>query len=201
MLTEQVEDVAELDWDDPTSPELTPDAPGTPPTDPEAPFGRMKNGRPYKSSPAQRRASAKASQKAREASAAYTPAKTRGRSSGKPTTDYRPALTGLMQIPQFLLGMAARWKPELGYDAVAVAMHSPPLVEALNETAKTDERLAKVLDRLTAVGPYGLVLAAAMPMAMQIAANHKIIPTNRDMGILTQEELASVAEQMTPGDR
>ena len=56
-------------------------------------------------------------------------------------------------------------------------------------TATQDARLARLLDRISAVGPYGLVVTAAMPLVFQILANHRVMPPNRELGVLPPDEL------------
>ena len=57
-------------------------------------------------------------------------------------------------------------------DAIAITVHWPGIAKALDETAQANPALAAVLDRVIAVGPYGALLTAVMPLAAQLAVNH-----------------------------
>lgn len=175
-------------------------------TDPEAPYGRRRDGRPYTMSPekraevgarlaAARRAASSGGGARRRTKAPAAPRKTAGTGTGgaaakASTPDYRPALSGmLVQLPSFALSMLGRVDPAFHADAAAVVVHGPALVDAVAETALADERLAALLDRITKVGPYGLVVTAALPLVLQLLANHQVIPPNRELGVLPAAEL------------
>lgn len=121
--------------------------------------------------------------------------------------DYRPAILGLAQIPQMILGLVSRLakKPEtrqaLQLDGISIALHSPPIADALNTTAKTEQGLARLLDNLMTVGPYGLVIAAAVPAVCQVLANHGVVDANPQMGTYSAEELAEMAGQHLAASR
>lgn len=90
--------------------------------------------------------------------------------SKKAGTDYRPGLNGIFQMVAVPLAFKAP------ADAAAVGMHGPNISEALNELAKERPEVAAVLEKLLAVGPYGLVLSATLPLVIQILHNHDVIP-------------------------
>ncbi|WP_369335646.1 hypothetical protein OG559_31145 (plasmid) [Micromonospora sp. NBC_01405] len=108
--------------------------------------------------------------------------------------DYRPAITGILQIPQMILGMLGRFtkRPALQLDGLTVGIHAPVIAEALNETARTEQAVASALDRLMVAGPYGLVIAATLPALMQVLANHEVIEPNPQMGTYAPEQLAEL---------
>lgn len=112
--------------------------------------------------------------------------------------DYRPALAGIAQVPQLVLGMVARFtkKDAFALDSLAIGVHVPALVEAVNETAKTQPAVAAVCERLAAVGPYGLVITAVTPMVAQILCNHGVLPANEQMGVFPPGQLVERAQQM-----
>lgn len=121
----------------------------------------------------------------------------------KPSSvDYRPALLGLAQIPQLILGVAAKFaktdetRAALALDSMTVGIHAAPVAEAVNTTAQTDERLAKLCDKLATVGPYSLVVSAVLVPVAQCMANHNVIPANEAMGILPPPRLVALAESM-----
>lgn len=104
------------------------------------------------------------------------------RAAGKPQPrpkgqpDYRPGLNGLVQLASMPLVMVGMAKPVFLADAAAITQHGPPIVEAVNDLAHEDPRLAAVLDRVLSMGPYGALIAAVLPLGAQVLANHKLIP-------------------------
>lgn len=96
------------------------------------------------------------------------PLKVSGRRSGG--VDYRPGLLGITQLIAAPLMIVA---PE---DAWALTQHAPNIVEALQVTSEVSPGLAGLLDRILSVGPWGLVITASLPLLVQVAANHKLIP-------------------------
>jgi hypothetical protein len=167
---------------------------GEPEVDPEAPYGRNpKTGKPYRKSPEARAEWARQMNEARWAgSGPAAPRKTTGRkTTGKTsgTVDYRPGIMGLLSIPIFGLGMLGRYKPECALDAATLSLHGPVIAGALNETAQHQQWLADILEKALTVGPYGAVLGALVPVALQIAANHGKLEPNAEMGILSPEDL------------
>jgi hypothetical protein len=116
--------------------------------------------------------------------------------------DFRPALLGLFQIPQLGLGLAAKFaktdktRTALVLDGMTVGIHAGSMAEALNTTAQHDEKLARLLDKLSTVGPYSLVISAVLVPIGQVLANHGVMPANPQMGILPPDELVGLAQQM-----
>lgn len=171
--------------------------------DPEAPYGRRPDGKPYTISPEERARRGQALADARAAKAGTGGRRRNGpkvAAPGKRTSatkqpegpDFLASLNGLLvQLPSFALGMLGRANPTFQLDSAAVLLHGPMLAQAVNETAKVDARLAALLERITAVGPYGMIIAAAAPLVLQILANHGVMPANRDAGVLPPEELIS----------
>ncbi len=168
--------------------------------DPDAPYGRKPDGTPYKRSPEHRAGLAaalgrRASNKVPAAPAAPRASKSassRG-ANGRNQDHYQRGVLGLLQIPAFALGVAARVKPVLGLDATALTIHGPGLAAAVAQTAMDDDRFAQILDRVLAVGPYGALLGALVPLAMQIACNHGAMPPTPELGVLAPAELLRAA--------
>jgi hypothetical protein len=136
-----------------------------------APYGRFKNGRPRKTPPGGKAATS--------------------RSKKKAGTDYASGIMGLFQMAAFGLSMAAGDKnvPLLA-DSVVISQHGPNVAQALDALAQERPEVAAVLDKVLAVGPYGLVLGALAPMVIQIASNHGVkIP-----GVPSAQELVSSLE-------
>jgi len=57
-------------------------------------------------------------------------------------------------------------------DAAAIGMHWPKLAHEIAVLAETQEAVANVIDPLMKVGPFAGLIAAAIPLAMQLAVNH-----------------------------
>ena len=100
-------------------------------------------------------------------------------------------MAGIVQMVAIPLAVAGQKNVALQRDAAALTLYSPGLIEAINETAKTDERLAALLDKILAVGPYGLIFAAAMPLILQILVNHGAMPgaMAEAAGVMSVEQL------------
>lgn len=111
---------------------------------------------------------------------------TRTRKASAP--DYRPGIMGLLQLPAGVLAIAGLNKPELAADAATITVYGPPIAEALNDLAYERPEIAAVLDRVLAVGPYGALIAAVAPMALQILCNHGAIPSGI-LGTVPKESL------------
>jgi len=84
--------------------------------------------------------------------------------------DFRPGLNGVFQLIATPLAFT---QP---LDAVAVANHGPNIAEALNDLAQERPEVAAVLQRILAVGPYGAVIAATLPLVVQLLHNHDVLP-------------------------
>lgn len=83
-------------------------------------------------------------------------------------TDAREeGLTGLAQIATGILIITKNYA-----DAGAVDMHAAPIAHEIAVLAENDDRIANIVDRITAVGPYAALLTAVMPLALQILVNH-----------------------------
>jgi hypothetical protein len=89
-------------------------------------------------------------------------------------------------------------------DAATVGKHFHPIATEVANIADDNESVAKVIDLVIAVGPYGALVSAVLPFAMQIAANHKWIDPNALMGqgvvppeVLDAQMRAQVARMQT----
>lgn len=171
--------------------------------DPEAPYGRKPDGTPYKMSPEQRAATGERLTAARRAAKGtrgrqfMAPAKTAGKKSSGASVDYRPGIIGLAQIPAFVLAIIGKRKPVFTLDAATITLHAPQLAEALNSTAQQEQWLADALDKILAVGPYGALLGAGVPLAMQFAVNHGRMEANADFGVYNAEDLMAILEKQS----
>lgn len=183
-----------------TSALLEDHVPATPEdVDPDAPYGRRPDGTPYKRSPEHRAGLAAALRRGKTgvppapaAPRASKSASSRG-ANGRNEERYRRGVLGLLQIPAYALGVAARVKPVLGLDATAVTIHAPGIASAIAQTAMDSEQFAAVLDRVLDVGPYGALLGAVLPLALQLACNHGAISPTPELGVLAPVELLRAA--------
>lgn len=79
-------------------------------------------------------------------------------------------------------------------DAGAIQMHGPGISRELAKLAEENDQVAKLIDSLGAVGPYTGIVIAVMPLALQIAANHNKIDSDKAAGlggIMKPEDLAA----------
>ena len=109
-----------------------------------------------------------AAKKTAAAPAKKTAAAPRGRKPKKP--DYTEGINGLFQLVSVPLAFTAP------ADAYAVAAHGPNISKAVNDLAQERPEVAAVLDKVLKVGPYGALLGAVIPLAVQIMHNHNVIP-------------------------
>ena len=86
--------------------------------------------------------------------------------------------------------------PVTRQDAVIVATHSDPLVDALGDLAAQDRRVRMVLSKMVTGTAWGSVAFAAAGMVLPILSNHNLLPG--PMGVLfsTDEEGKTNAEHM-----
>lgn len=155
--------------------------------DPEAPYGRKADGTPKKKPGPQKKNGPTAPRTS--SPAAPRPTRRNGTARARAAApDYRAGVAGILQIPAFVLASAGRLNPVLEYDGIAVATHTPAIAEALHSLAMEEPRVAAVLDKVLSVGPYGALLGALVPLAAQIAVNHKKLPAGT-MGAMEPEAL------------
>jgi hypothetical protein len=62
----------------------------------------------------------------------------------------------------------------LAADAVTLANYAKPLGDAVAETAAANPAFAKVVDKITAAGPYAALAGVVIGMGMQLARNHGV---------------------------
>lgn len=177
------------------------------PVDPEAPYGRKPDGTPYRVSPEKRAELGAQLAAGRARAAAGTPKTARRRGSGggrgrgaassrtaaPPAPSYATLATGLLQIPAIGLGIASRWIPSLGPDAMAVSYHTPAIAAAVGKIAEDDARWASVLEKAATVGPYGELAMTLLPLLMQLAVNHGMGAPVPEMQVYDPETLMKVA--------
>jgi hypothetical protein len=96
---------------------------------------------------------------------------------------------GLQGIAQLLQGICLITGQYA--DAATIGNHFPPFSRELAKIADTNETIAKPIDFLIEIGPYGALIAAGMPLIMQLLANHKVIPASGMSGVVPPEVLES----------
>lgn len=113
---------------------------------------------------------------------------TRASATKKSGPSYRDGALGLLQLAAHGTAMAALRKglnePDMALlaDSEAIAQHAPAIADAIDQLATNDARVAKALDTIMRVGPYGALIAAVTPLALAILTNHGVIPAF-DLGV------------------
>lgn len=76
-------------------------------------------------------------------------------------------------------------------DAGAIAVHGKPVATEIARLAAHDERIARMCDTLIAITPYTALIAAVMPLALQVAVNHGMIKAEAvsSLGVVTAKTL------------
>lgn len=154
-----------------------PEMPAPAKKDPEAPFGRTKDGTPKKR-PGGRPA---------KPQVMAAPAK----AAGTAPKDFRPGLRQLFGTAWSLTSLVDQ------ADAGAILLATPALVEGWNGVAQRNPRVGKVLDYLTDGAELGGVAIATLMLGMQIAANHGAVKAEAlaHFGVKPREELEAVNAQ------
>lgn len=83
-------------------------------------------------------------------------------------------LMGLAQLSQAICVMVGQYA-----DAATIGKYSPPLTQEVAELADTYDVIAAPIDMLIKMGPFGGLLAAGLPFALQILANHGRLDATR----------------------
>lgn len=96
--------------------------------------------------------------------AAPSRARTASTTGKNPRAEAVEGIFQLLQATCMLTGQHA--------DAAAIGMHGEPIAREVASLADENESVANVVDSLQMVGPYTALLAAVLPFAMQILANH-----------------------------
>jgi len=99
-------------------------------------------------------------------------------------------LQGIVQVAQLLLVMGNQYA-----DAAATGIHGPGIARETAALADANETIAKGVDYLVTAGPYTGLIAAVLPFAMQIAANHGRLDASR-AGMVGVIEPAVLEQQM-----
>lgn len=107
------------------------------------------------------------------------------------------AFNGIFQIGSFGCIITGQFA-----DAGAISMHGPGIAHEAAELAENNEYVAKAADFLCQVGPFAAIIAAAMPLALQLLVNHNILPAEKLAGanvvkpeVLESQVKTQMAEQ------
>jgi hypothetical protein len=98
-----------------------------------------------------------------------------------PQSQHEAREQGLLGLGQ--IGQAICMMREWFADAGAIQIHWPNVARETASLADQDERVGKTIDYLISAGPYAGLLTAALPLAMQIAANHGRLDANAASGL------------------
>jgi hypothetical protein len=161
------------------------------PVDSDAPYGRFANGKPRKS-PAGKYTERSAPAPGKKRSAPAKTSKAKG-------PDYKAMSLGLVQLPASMLFMAgqARGNQPLTADAAALLLHGDALADGIAGLAEQDVRVARLLEKISAVGPYSALITPALAITLQMATNHKRVPVGT-MGTVSPDELISQVTGVGP---
>jgi hypothetical protein len=61
-------------------------------------------------------------------------------------------------------------------DGYCVARYTPGIAGAVADLAVERPEVAAALDKVLAVGPYGALIGAVLPLAVQLMHNHNMVP-------------------------
>jgi hypothetical protein len=159
----------------------------------DAPWGLKPDGTPYKRNPAAYLN--RAPRGSKSGGGASAPAKRAGRPTRTALSngERRTRVADLLTIPASGLAMAGSLlgsRPLIA-DSIVIESATDPLAKAVADCADTEPAIARIVDTLTATGPYAALLTALFPVALQLAANHMkaLPPVLKAMGAMSAEEL------------
>lgn len=145
--------------------------------DPEAPYGRLKNGRARKTPPpgAAKKTAAPSAPRARKG-----PPK--GGGAKRKVPDFtRMIQAGVQMVGSAVMGLGARREGPAGgmllADGMAVQLHAAPIAKGLNEIAQQSPAVQRILTQTGPALPYVGIVTALVGLGAQLAANHgKVLP-------------------------
>lgn len=127
---------------------------------------------------------------------AAPPRNSRGRATAAPrktVADSRTeAVTGIFQLIGFGCVVTGNYA-----DAAAIGMHSDGISGEIVKLGAQNEKIGKGIDYLNEVGPYAGLISVAMPLVLQLLANHGRLDATKVPGLSRPEILeAKVKAQM-----
>jgi hypothetical protein len=98
------------------------------------------------------------------------------------------AVNGIFQLGAF--GLIVAGQPA---DAGALGKYGPGIAHEAASLAESNDGMAKAIDYITEAGPYAGLLTAAMPLVLQLLANHKVMKAEHlaGAGVVPPEALAA----------
>jgi hypothetical protein len=171
--------------------------------DPEAPYGRFKNGRPRKSGPRLKRSPVAPVAPSRPAAPSRKPSRAK---SGSP--DYHQLCREFIAVPEGIVvvlaaSKAAQAKTEaqqeaaekLAADALTVSMYADSLAGVGAKMAVADSRIAAALESVAKGSPLVEGLLVVIPFVMQLGANHGRVKPIEALGVVSRETLLEGAKK------
>jgi hypothetical protein len=122
--------------------------------------------------------------------------------SPAPEVSPADAIRGLMQMPAAALIITGQRTESVALvaDGATVLIHGPAVAQAIEEIARNDPRVMALLEKLLAFGPYGVLIAALMPMVAQFVRNHEAgpAPILEGFGAVPPDQIISAASLDVP---
>jgi hypothetical protein len=100
---------------------------------------------------------------------------------------------GVKGIGQMIaLGLTLRGQKA---DALAIAQHNEPIAHEIALIADDNDKIGDIIDQLAKAGPYGGLVMAVLPLAMQIAVNHDRLSADDVVveGVVSKDDLLKQA--------
>jgi hypothetical protein len=110
---------------------------------------------------------------------------TKKTTNGSQKSKYAEGVSGLLQIPAMAISFV---NP---VDGFCVAQHTPGIANAVADLAVERPEVAAALDKVLAVGPYGALIGAVLPLAVQLMHNHGMVPEPmaKSMGAVPKKDI------------
>lgn len=170
-------------------------APAPPKVEKDAPFGRKADG-----SPRQRPAGPGRGRKTTRNTDSKPPAPAPKKTAETPQAASERRTQGVQGLMQVGAGLAlavgkGRNSDAFKADAYVLASNAEPLAEACASVAADNAQFAAAIDKITQVGPYGALIAVAVPMVTQLMRNHR--PSAKLPGTKDPRDLIAALERVT----
>jgi hypothetical protein len=164
----------------------------------DAPFGRKADGTPRQrpAGPGRGRKTTTAAKKQPPTPQPKKTTETPEQASERRTE----GIKGLMQVGAGLCLAVGKGRDSDAFkaDALVLAQNAEPLADACTAVAADNAPFAAAIDKITQAGPYGALIAVAVPMVTQIIRNHR--PETKLPGTKDPKELAAALESANASD-